>query len=111
MRRTLQAIAAAIILVMLVVTTTATLDRGVLAAGAALWPDPWFRATLVDAYAGFLLFYLWVWYKEPSGGGRALWLILIMTFGNFATGGFLLRELSRLGPGEPLDRLLLRRAA
>ncbi len=111
MRHVVQAIAAVIIGVILVLTVTASLDRGVFAAGAALWPDPWFRATLADAYAGFLLFFLWVWYKEPSGGRRLLWLVLIMVLGNLATAAYLLRELSRLGRDEPLDRLLLRRSA
>ena len=39
---------------MLTVTTVASLDRGVFDAGAELWPDPWFKATLADAYFGFL---------------------------------------------------------
>ena len=39
----------AILAVMLAVTVTAALDESVFEAGARLWPEPWFRATLADA--------------------------------------------------------------
>ena len=70
-----------ILLVMLAVTTIASLDRGVLEAGAELWPDPWFRATLADAYLGFLVIYLWIAYKEATWARRVLWLVLLMMLG------------------------------
>lgn len=33
-----------------------------------VWTHPWFLATLSDAYFGFLTFYLWVAWKEPTAG-------------------------------------------
>ena len=39
------------------ITVAASLDRSVLQAGSDLWPDLWFRATLMDAYFGFLTFF------------------------------------------------------
>lgn len=99
-----------IIAIMLVLTVVASLDRSVFSALPALWPDPWFRATLADAYFAFLTFYAWIWYKEPGVGRRAAWLGLILCLGNFAMAGYLLLELRRLGPGDGVESLLLRRA-
>jgi hypothetical protein len=73
-------------------------------------PDhAWTIATLFDAYFGFLTFYCWVYYKERAPG-RAGWFVFIMAFGNIAMASYLLRELFRLKPGEPVSTLLLRRA-
>ena len=40
--------------------------------------QPWFVATLFDAYFGFLTFYAWVLYKETRWGARGLWLLAIL---------------------------------
>jgi hypothetical protein len=93
---------------MLVVTTIASLDRGVFAAGADLWPDPWFKATLADAYFGFLTVYLWIAYKEPGLVRRAVWLVLLLGLGNIAIAAYGLYQTLRLRPGDPVERLLLR---
>ena len=60
------------------ITIVATLDRNVLLAGRGLWPDPWFIATLMDAYFGFLTFFVWVAYKERSWTVRSAWFVAIM---------------------------------
>lgn len=98
----------AILVVMLSVTATASLERGVFTAGAALWPDPWFRATLADAYCGFLAFYAWVFYREPSWPARVLWLLAILALGNIATSVYVLIKLFRLRAGAGAEQLLLR---
>ena len=97
-----------VLLAMLAVTTVASLDRGVFEAGAELWPDPWFRATLVDAYFGFLAVYLWIAYKERTWGRRALWFVLLMTLGNIAIAVYLLIQLFRLPATAGMADLLLR---
>ncbi|TWU55567.1 hypothetical protein Poly59_18670 [Rubripirellula reticaptiva] len=89
------------------VTTVASLDRSVLNAGTGLWPDPWFLATLLDAYFGFLTFFVWVAYKEPSWLARGAWLVAILMFGNFAMSGYLLWQLSKIEKFS-WDALLLR---
>jgi hypothetical protein len=101
----------AILVVMLYVTVTATLDRGVFDAGSELWPDAWFRATLADAYCGFLFFWLWVAWRERSPARGACWLLLIMALGNIAMAGYLLLQLRRLRPCDGVEALLLRREA
>lgn len=98
----------AILGLMLYVTGAASLDRGVFTAGGALWPDPWFRATLADAYCGFLTFYAWVFYREQSRAGRMLWFVAIMLLGNIAMALYMLVLLFRLPADAGPEQLLLR---
>ena len=97
-----------ILIAMLSVTVMASLDRSVFTAGADLWRDPWGKATLFDAYCGFLTFFVWVAYKEKTNTARLLWFVLIMAGGNIAMSIYVLRELFRLKPGEPLSSLFLK---
>lgn len=97
----------AVLTLMLYVTVTASLHEDLFTAAGQLWPDPWFRATLTDAYCGFLLFWLWVAWREASPARGALWLVLIMTLGNFAMAGYLLVQLGRWDPTEGVARLLI----
>ena len=90
------------------ITVVASLDRSVLEGGRGLWPDPWFIATLMDAYFGFLTFYLWVAYKETSWLARGGWLVVILLLGNFAMSGYLLWQLSKINDFS-WEALLLRR--
>ena len=96
-----------VITCMAVITTIASLDRSVVVAGVGLWPDPWFVATLADAYFAFLTFYLWVAYKETRWSRRLGWLIAILLLGNFAMAAYLLRQI--LGTrAYSVESLLLR---
>lgn len=58
--------------------------------------NPWFVATLFDAYFAFLTFYLWVAWKEPTLGARVLWFCTVMLWGNFAMAVYVLVELFRI---------------
>lgn len=107
MKVLLIALCLTVLAIMLVVTTWASLDRNVLRAGEGLWPDPWFAATLADAYCGFLTFYVWVAYRETSMRARLIWFVLIMTLGNFAMSGYVLRILVT-NPTVSWEALLLR---
>ena len=93
---------------MLGVTFQANLERSLFQAGRGLWPDPWFLATLLDAYFGFIIFYVWVAYKEKTYASRILWFVLIMGLGNMAVALYVLLQLSKLRPGDPWEKLLLR---
>ena len=64
---------AAILVAMLAVTIGASLQQGLFEAGAELWPNPWFKATLADAYFGFITVYAWIAYRERTWIGRAAW--------------------------------------
>ena len=107
MRTTLFTVFGTILLAMLAVTTWASLDRSILKVGPRLLSDPWFHATLCDAYCGFLTFYVWVWIKERSWPGRVCWLIGILLLGNIAMSIYVMVQLVRPGPDITAERLLL----
>lgn len=109
MKNTLTLVFVLILMAMTYYTVKASLDRSVLAAGDLL-PDPWFQATLCDAYCGFLTFYCWVAYKESSWLGRIGWFVGIMLLGNFAMATYALLQLWRLPPGAEISQMLLRSA-
>lgn len=73
--------------------------------------NPWFVATLFDAYFGFLWFWLWVAYKETNWGVRGIWLVLILLAGNMAMAAYMLLTLARLPDNARMEDLLLRRKA
>lgn len=99
-----------ILFAMLVVTVTASLRQPLWDwGGLTSEPDRWWTiATLADAYFGFLTFYAWVYYKESTATARAGWFVAIMLLGNIAMAAYVLRQLSRLRPDDPMSALLLR---
>ena len=98
-----------ILIWMLFVTVTASLERGIFEAAGKLWQDGWFRATLADAYFGFLTIFIWVAYKERQTAARIAWFILFMTLGNIAISIYILIQLHQLKTGATFDQLLVRR--
>ena len=77
---------------MLAVTVRASLVRSVLDNGP-LMRDVWFQATLADAYFGFVMFYVWVFYRERTISRRAGWFVGIMLLGNIAMATYALLAL------------------
>jgi hypothetical protein len=79
------------------------------------WPGfadhPWTVATLVDAYCGFLTFYVWVAWREPTTLRRVLWFVLIMGLGNITMALYVLLALRRVPAGQPVWRTLFSHAA
>ena len=98
----------AVLAAMAWVTVTASLDRSVLEAASEIWNDPWGKATLFDTYFAFLTVYLWIAYRERGPGSRILWLLLILTLGNFAIAAYFLLALRKLGPERPWTGLFER---
>jgi hypothetical protein len=113
MRLLLKAIFSAIFVWMVSMTTYLSLRKPLWQAGSEFsWAgSPWAVATLFDAYFGFLTFFVWVCFKERGLAAKVLWFLLIMALGNIAMSGYVLIQLFRLEPEEPLSNLLLRRAA
>src|SRR5512136_1662991 len=109
MKTFLTGVCCLVLAVMLYVTISASLHHDIVSATRQLWPDPWFRATLADAYCGFLFFWLWVAWREQSVAQSILWFVLIMTMGNIAMAGYLLVQLRHIRSGENLGRLFSRK--
>lgn len=84
MKAGLVVVFAGVLAVMIGLTTAASLDRGIFVAFQELWPDPWFRATLADAYFAFLTVYLWVAWRERTLTARVSWLVAFLGLGSIA---------------------------
>jgi hypothetical protein len=96
---------------MLAVTSWASLRCPLFAVPRETATHPWFIATLVDAYWGFLTFYVWVCYKQTAWAARAAWLVAILLLGNIAMSAYCLRELFRAPRDGALADVLTRRDA
>ncbi len=91
---------------------TATIRATMRSSLAEAWPsyvaNPWAMATLYDAYAGFITFFVWVAYKENVLWKSIVWLVLILGLGNIAMSAYVLIQLFRLKSDEPASRILYR---
>ena len=105
----LRALFSIIIFSMLSITITATIDQNIFEAAGYMWPNWWFKATLADAYFGFLTFFVWVAYKELRPWSRLVWFASIMLLGNLAISVYMLIELYKLQVGDTFATLLTRR--
>ena len=105
----LKTLFALILFAMLSVILIATIDQNIFEAVSNMWPNYWFKATLADAYFGFLTFFVWVAYKELHLWRKLLWFALIMLLGNLAISAYMLLELYKLQVGDTFETLLTRR--
>jgi predicted permease len=105
----LRSLFALILFAMLYVIITATIDQNIFESVGNMWPNWWFKATLADAYFGFLTFFVWVAYKEVYPWRRLVWFAAIMLLGNLAISAYMLLELYKLQVGDTFETLLTRR--
>ena len=76
--------------------TWASMEQPIFGIPPEVRSNPWFIATLFDAYFAFITFYVWVAWKEPTLGARILWFITVIMWGNFAMAVYMLVELFRI---------------
>ena len=100
-----------IFLSLLICTGWASSQQPVLQwGGLTSLPDRyWTIATLLDAYCGFLTFYVWVFFKESRHLPRIAWFIAIMLLGNMAMSAYVLLQLARLRPDQDASSILAAR--
>jgi hypothetical protein len=98
-----------VLVCMLLVTSWASRQQAIWAIPREVLSNPWFIATLFDAYFGFLTFYVWVAFRERGWVWRGLWLLAILLLGNIAMAAYVLLQLWRLPPGAGVADLLLKR--
>ena len=85
-------------------TQQPVLQWGGLTTGADRY---WTIATFMDAYYGFLTFYVWVFYKETRWLPRIAWFIAIMLLGNMAMSAYVLLQLLRLKRDQNASSILI----
>ncbi|MBM3803375.1 MAG: DUF1475 domain-containing protein [Acidimicrobiia bacterium] len=107
-RTALKTLFGSIFVVMFGITVTTSLKSNLFEVLPGMLDHPWTAATLWDAYLGFVIFYVWVAYKESTLGGRIVWFLLIMGLGNIATSCYVLLQLFHLPKQAPVEALLLR---
>ncbi len=54
------------------------------ADGSKLLANPWGIVSLVDLYVGFILFSMWIVFREKHSASAVIWVILMMVFGFLA---------------------------
>jgi hypothetical protein len=107
-KTTLKILFSCILLTLLIYTAWASGRQPVLQwGGLTSGPDRyWTIATLMDAYFGFLTFYVWVFFKEVRLLPRIAWFIAIMLLGNMAMSAYVLVQLLRLRPDQDARAIL-----
>ena len=100
-----------VLITMLSVTTWASLNENMFQIPLVTQKDPWFAATLFDAYCGFLTFYCWVFCREKKWIGRLMWLVLILLLGNIAMASYALIVLFKADSDAPMLEALLPRGS
>jgi hypothetical protein len=58
--------------------------------GAWLTSHPWGIVSLVDLYVGFVIFSMWIVYRERSWAAAAVWVVLMMILGNWTAALYVL---------------------
>ncbi len=51
--------------------------------GAELLQNPWGIVSMVDLYTGFVLFSMWIVFREKSTLAAVVWVVLMMVLGFF----------------------------
>ncbi|WP_404424659.1 DUF1475 family protein [Nibricoccus sp. IMCC34717] len=90
-------------------TTWASLQAPLLGMPRELATHPWFIATLVDAYLGFLTFYAWVAWRDRHWLSRAAWLVAILLLGNVAMAAYALERLFQVPTHATVGEIFLER--
>lgn len=96
---------------MIYVVISTSLESNLFTEWDFLGSIPWMRATLWDFYTNALIIYLWIFYKESGVFMKILWLLLMFFLGSIASCAYILIELFRLKPGEGLTELFIKKHA
>lgn len=105
----LRVLFASIFLLIFGATVKTSLKVPIWKGGGEVLRHPWGVMTLLDAYLGFLTFYVWVAYRERSGIARVVWFVLIMLLGNIAMSLYVLIQLFGVPRDARIEDILLRK--
>lgn len=62
--------------------------------GAQLLAMPWGQVSMVDLYVGFIIFSMWIVYREEKLLTKIIWVVLMMTLGNWTASLYVLLALN-----------------
>ncbi len=69
------------LLAMIIVILNGFINGSFTEDGGELLANPWGIVSLVDLYVGFILFSLWITFREKTMQARIFWITLMMVFG------------------------------
>ena len=95
-----------IFMIGLVIVTS--LKSNLVEATPRLNQEPWFVTTIVDFYFNITIISAWAIYKEKKLTSAILWIIAFIALGSIATAGYVVLQLSRINPRDPLETVLLK---
>ena len=98
-----------VLIAMLCVTSWASTIVALWKTPRAVATHPWFIATLFDTYFAFIVFWLWLAWRERTWAARLGWLVGILLLGNIAMAIYMLNQLFRLPTDASMEQLLLRK--
>jgi hypothetical protein len=87
-----------ILAAMLWQTATASMAQALWAIPDQVTQNPWFVATLYDAYCGFITIFVWIAFREKAFSIKVFWFILLMLLGNIAISAYCLLVLLKAKP-------------
>ncbi|MBL0186739.1 MAG: DUF1475 domain-containing protein [Candidatus Obscuribacter sp.] len=105
----LKVVYAVVLIVMIAVTAWSGMHESILAVPPVVLNDVWFKATLFDAYFGFMSFFFWICYREKSLALKVFLFFAIVFLGNIAMAIYALVALFHLKPGDGVQKLFARR--
>ncbi|MBE9462953.1 DUF1475 family protein [Dyadobacter sp. UP-52] len=94
---------------MIHVVISTSLESNLFAEWDFLGSIPWMRATLWDFYTNALIIYLWIFYKESGVLAKIIWFLLMFFLGSIASCAYILIQLFRLKPGQGLRDLFVKK--
>lgn len=63
--------------------------------GSIIINNPWGIVSLVDLYVGFIIFSMWIYFREEKKTYSILWIISVMVLGFFSVSVYVLIALFR----------------
>lgn len=81
--------------------------------GAELLSNPWGIVSMVDLYVGFILFSMWIVFRESNYLSATSWVVLMMVLGNFTACIYVLYAVNQskgnweiffMGKGKKLEK-------
>jgi H+/Cl- antiporter ClcA len=102
----LKVIFSALLIWVIYVVISTSLESSLIEQWSFLGSIPWMRATLWDFYANIFIITLWMFYKEKSIFPKIVWVILFVCLGSIATCSYILIKLFKLKQGDGVKELI-----
>jgi len=98
-----------ILVFMIYVTITTSLESNLFDEWSTLTSIPWMNATLFDFFANVIALLVLVWYRERTVGIKIIWTILFILLGSMTTCIYFLIALFQMNKTDSLQKLFSKR--